>query len=234
MADQSVQSKNDALHNKVERAGDEVGYNAVTMDGAGGSKLFPAKYIPTDRTGDDRALLKKEVGALGLGQVMVTDEDLKWLQKKKSAKERYFFDQWFARLFDMNDINKLKHAQQLYPEFWKEREEELNRQAEVQKRLALIKMRGPQTMEDMILVYAIHTGKMELPDKPLWRLDEAGKNIDNAYKAGIFSPSRFVTSIGGVNPTQTGMGFLGSQLTNQGTSSYMNLGDMGLNTFPPQ
>lgn len=157
---------------------------------------FPAKYVGTDPEKDTMqmakaAYQKQQIDAQRPVFRVVTEEDAKWLMEKELQRTRYIFDSWFGSLFDLEDINKLRTAQELYPEYFKMREAEIMKQAEMQKRLALMKLYGPRTLEDLQFLYVYLQGNAGIANVPLHRLNEIQQPNAGVYRRGIFSPTRF-------------------------------------------
>lgn len=229
----SVQSRSNALQADLQRKHDQVESNALGWT-AGGVPQFPAKYTTTDHDADTRFQMKKELSTPGsqpLGQTFVTDEDMKYLLNKRKLEERLVFDQFYSKLFDTKDINKLRLAQQIYPDYYKDRETEINREAELQKRIAMIKLRGPADLDDIKLIYVLLNGGVELRNAPLWRLDEAAGDLVEKYQRGLFSPIRFykrdASSVGPAFMGQgmfgaTGLAGAGNRTVNEGARSMLS------------
>lgn len=204
--DDGKQAKKKALkfHKKLDdisRAIDNEGVlQTIQKSGNRNARSFPAKYVGTDPEKDTIQLAKaayaREQGAPEAPVYrVVTEEDAKWLMDKELQRTRYVFDNWFGSLFDLEDINKLRTAQELYPEYFKMREVEIMKQAEMQKRLALMKLYGPRTLEDLQFLYVYLQGRAGIQDLPLHRLNEDQRDNTPLYKSGVFSPSRYFSSV---------------------------------------
>lgn len=191
----SVQARTNALHSDLMRKHDQVESNAIGWRGGRENDVpqFPAKYTAADHDADTRFKMKSELASNDkfLGQVFATDEDMKYLLNKQKLNERMIFDQFYSKLWDTKDINKLRLAQQIYPDYYKDRETEINREAELQKRIAMIKLRGPADLDDIKLIYVLASGGVQLRNAPLWNLDQTNTNGGTLYQRGLFSPVRF-------------------------------------------
>lgn len=177
---------------------------------------FPAQYFPDSEKEDTRIALKKKLlaGARPLGDAQLTDRDIEWYQKKEEVKQRIVFDQWWSKLFDTTDINKLRLAQEMYPEYYQMREQEIDRQSAIQKKLAMIKLRGPADLSDITFIYALQNGEVNLRAVPLYNLDKADVNTNVRYQKGIFHPTRWIKAKQSFNiPQYLGRGIL----TNDGS-----------------
>lgn len=134
--------------------------------------LQPAKYFEEDKK-DEYYEAKKLVTAaakdkdtIGLGtEVLVTPEDIDYLIRQKTKSDLIDYDTWFFQTFDpKSDPNKLKLFREMNPEFFNRREQEITKQVEIAKKLAKLGMRGPRTTQEIELLYALDTGKIDAPD----------------------------------------------------------------------
>jgi hypothetical protein len=160
---------------------------------------FPAQYLPAMDEEDDRVRIKQKLvktagGGVNspFGQVTLSDSDLAYIKKKESLETKMLFDQWYANLFDTTDINKLRLAQEIYPDYYKIREDEIDRQAALQKKLALIKLRGPKDLDDLQFLFALISGQVKVNEKPLFKLNEPTDDALNSYRRGWFNPRRYL------------------------------------------
>lgn len=212
-------SQGDGTQRKADKVFKELQEDRRQVDGHGvgwealGGPTFPAAYTPDDTEKDTRMKLKTGLigdgGASPFGLVTATDKDFDYILEKKKLQEKLYFDVWYSRLFDTTDINKLRLAQQIYPDFYKDREAYIDKVADLQKRIALIKLRGPADLDDLKLIYLIRTQNIELPDQPLHMLNEAPTNREG-YQRGIFNPARFTSQDAAIGriPNRQGVNIL--------------------------
>lgn len=203
-----LQGRANKMHAELEKKRDEISPNVLNWQGGreGDVAQFPAKYVPVDHDADTRMQMKKElIASQALGQGFITDEDMKYLLNKRKIQDRVIFDAWYSKLWDTKDINKLRLAQQIYPDYFKDREGEINREAELQKKIAMIKLRGPADLDDLKLIFQLSQGQEQLRNVPLWRLDEPPEDTASQYRRGIFNPARFLGDLAGnYVPRRTG------------------------------
>ncbi len=217
---QSLQSKADSLAKELEslkHALSDVGNYQTSRGQNQDSRLgaeFPAQYFPDSTPDDDRVATKAKLLRAPdrpLGDAQLTDADIKWYQDKEAIKKRIKFDEWYSTLFDTDDINKRRLAQEIYPDYWKMREDEIDRQAAIQKKLAMLKLRGPMDLDDLKFVYALQSGEVDLRPVPLYDLDKPLSASVRAerFTKGLFNPSKPV-DMGDVNrPRTLGRGLFG-------------------------
>jgi hypothetical protein len=73
-------------------------------------------------------------------------------------------DSWFNANFNKNNLADRQFAQQIYPEFYDSREQEMIKRAKEAVKLKMIQLRGPQSKEDMYKLWLINTGRVQLPE----------------------------------------------------------------------
>lgn len=199
---------------------------------------FPAQYFPDSEREDTRIALKQKLLAgpdRPLGDAQLTDRDIDWYAKKEDVRRRIAFDGYFARLFDTKDINKLRLAQQIHPEYYAMREREIDRQAQIQKKIAMIKLRGPVDLDDLMFIYALQNGGITLRPVPLYNLDKPPTTEETAsqYKKGMFNPSRWIKpGEEGMVPKFMGRGLLGNDGKVASTASANGYGLTPDSMFP--
>lgn len=96
------------------------------------------------------------------GQVTASDSDFRWLAKKAKAAEEVDFDDWFGSNFHTNDLATRKFAQEINPGYYDARIENMAKRAKLALRIRAIQLRGPQSDEDLKLVYMFNRGLIEL------------------------------------------------------------------------
>lgn len=177
---------------------------------------FPAQYFPDMHKEDRRMQLKAELAAgRPLGDLNVMPEDIEYLMKKEEIKELANFDNWYSHLFNTDDINTRRLAIQLYPEYYEKRKAEIYRQADIQIKLALIKLFGIQDLDDLKLLWAMQTGEVQLRGVPLYNLDQPDDtDIEDTFKRGLFNPAKR-TSItdSAYGPATLGRGLFGGNVS---------------------
>ena len=177
---------------------------------------------PRDELVSEKAqMMNKQTGMTPFGQVQATDADFKWMQKKREADQLANFDSWAGENFHSNDPATRKWHQEVNPEYYESRERLMVDRAKLALRIKLMKLRGPKNEKDLMLWWALQTGRIQL-DRD-WDVigpfsDDKNRKFDQAkeqerFKGGLFNIRRYQTS--------------GERDTAQaGTSAY---GDTGLN-----
>lgn len=137
------------------------------------------------------AVAGKDSGASPFGVVQASDRDFEWLREKKKAQEAIAFDQWFSGLFDTKDPAVLQLTASIYPEFYQRKEQQIEMEMELLKRLKMLRVRGVRSQQDLQLLWAIQTGRLRIPDldKKLNSVFEpvGGIDKDDGYQRGLFN-----------------------------------------------
>lgn len=184
----------------------------VVIPGVNAGAAFPippAEYFERDAR-DDYYQAKREVtrtAAAGAGagvgnKVEITDEDIKYLLDQRTKEELYNYDAWFYQTFQPgSDPNKLALYREMNPSWFARREAEINKQIEIAKKLAKLGLRGPRTDREVELMYAIDTGRVQIPDldylfpeKARIKGGIAAYNESRAVNQGFFNPRKFTNS----------------------------------------
>lgn len=194
------------------------------VQGGATAALFQKDYSARDKR-DDMVMLKQQLmnqdGMTPFGQVYASDEDMRWLERKAAAAEQVNFDDWFASNFNVNDLAGRQWAQEVYPKFYSDRENEMLQRTQEAFKIKMLQLRGPQTKEDLVKLYLLNTGRVVLP--PDWDVIGAdpskGAGLSaatstNAFNAGLirlplfFTPSQRTDAVRGT-PLRWGQGEFG-------------------------
>lgn len=168
--------KGKQIQNKIESVQDQVDPGVVThnrndkTDGAyvAPPSQLPRKYRPADKEWDNAVELKRQLMEQNdspdtkYGTIMFTDRDARALLKKKEAVEAAKFDGWFGERFNTGDLSTRILGEQLNPEYYQAREEALVEKADLALRIELMKLYGPRSEEDLMIIYGLQTGYLKL------------------------------------------------------------------------
>lgn len=128
---------------------------------------FPTNDL-TDRDPRDEIMAAKLAlqtqnvpGVTPFGQLQAKDSDFEWLQRKREMEAYANFQQWFAVNFDKMSPPQKEMAKKLFPRFYQERLKQLDRTVELQRRLAKLKLLGPEDANDLMLQYAAEAGYID-------------------------------------------------------------------------
>ena len=116
-------------------------------------------------------------------------ELLRISEEKKGAVERLNFYQWLNSLmaqygFSPDIVNFVK---QMYPEYFEEQIALIEKNLELQKRAAMLAVKViPDSREDMEFLWAIQTGKIELPQHVAYKKGDESNDKAN-FRRGMLS-----------------------------------------------
>lgn len=176
---------------------------------AGLHPVPPAVYYERDKR-DDYYEAKKTVteaveAGEGLGtQVIVTDEDIKYLRDQRTKEELATYDKWFYETFLFGaDPNKIALAKEMNPQWFERREQEIKKQVGITKKLAKLGLRGPRSEEELKLIYAIQSGRVEVPNLdhlfPELMKDHMRqvreREARTSIRQGYFNPKQFTSQL---------------------------------------
>ena len=148
-----------------------------------------------------------------LGQVVATDADFEWLQKKRETEAEANLDQWIGSNFHTADVVKRKWLQETYPKYYEDRERLMIDRAKLALRIKLLKLRGPKNQKDLILQWGLQTGRIQLDRNwdVIGAYAEPG-TVDQAteqqrFRNGLFSPWRYKSDAERISNANTKTGF---------------------------
>jgi hypothetical protein len=145
-------------------------YTAGTNDKGvqGGAKAvqFQRSFTARDSM-DDMMNMRQQLTKDGVhtpfGDLQYSDDVGRWLQRKQQVEETANMDAWFNENFNLNSLADRQLAQQIYPEFYRAREQEMTTKAKEALSIKLIQLRGPQNEQEMYKLYMLNTGRVSLP-----------------------------------------------------------------------
>ena len=139
---------------------------STTPQGGAAAVSFARKFDAKDKMDDEMNLkmqLMDKDGMTPFGQVYYDDKVGRWLERKEAAAEAANFDSYFGSNFNKNDLASRQWAQQIHPEWYAAREREMAERAEMVLKLKGIQLRGPQSADDLRMMYLIESGRVQLP-----------------------------------------------------------------------
>lgn len=131
------------------------------------------------------------------GVLHAEDADFEWLKKKKATEIVANFQHWVTQNFHTNDVVKRKWLQEIFPEYYDEREKEMLQKTKLAMRIKLILMRGPKNEKDLVLMFAIAKGLVKL-DRDWDRVGPSMNTVDpgeeqKRFRANLLNPARYLT-----------------------------------------
>lgn len=178
---------------------------------------FPTAAHQDSKPGDKLLAMKAELGAANeaaqkaadpnkkplpgvtpLGVMMAKDSDFQRLIEIREKELELRFEQWFASNFDKMDPAHKAMARDTYAKFYNDRLRNLDTNLEQTRRLARLAITGPETKEDLYLMYAKDAGLIDTayldnllhPEKVRENQDKIDRQTN--FRRGLFSPKRFL------------------------------------------
>lgn len=159
---QKAQDVTEKMEDGVYTAGAPQG----GVQGGAQAVMFQRKFDardPMDAEMNTRMQMMDSNGMTPFGQVFYDDKIGRWVERKAAVAEAANFDRYFAQNFNKNDLASRQFAQKINPEFYQQREREMNERAEMVVKLKGIQLRGPQSKEDLYMLWLIESGRVRLP-----------------------------------------------------------------------
>lgn len=138
----------------------------VGVQGGARAVQFRRKFNARDPYDDQMNLvsqLSDKDGMTPFGQVFWDDKKGRWLERKAAVAEAANFDEWFNKEYNKNDLASRQFAQEINPEFYAQREREMDEKAEMVLKVKKMQLRGPQSEEETYMQWLIHSGRVPLP-----------------------------------------------------------------------
>jgi len=188
--------------------------DSSSADGSVASQ-FPVQLGSTDPEDEKYGLRSQLVQGdtvPGVGLAIADDGYFNYAQRKREEAMMYEFYQYVMSQADLSKPESAAWWFEHFPWMKEWRLEEIDRQAEIQKKLAKIQITGPQNEEDWMVIYLKKQGILGDKDVPLTQLNTPQYAAN--FKAGMFSifsqpQNTILTSqTGGINSTSTNDGNL--------------------------
>jgi hypothetical protein len=119
-----------------------------------------------------------------IGQAIVDKDFFEYQRRKSEQAELARFKVWFYKQMDLSTPEKRNFWETKFPEVFDDRKKLMEQQFDVAKRMALINIFGPRTMDDFVFMYLVQEGKIEIPKGAIF--DPASHPYDN-FQRGFFN-----------------------------------------------
>ena len=190
----------------------------IPLNDPGASNEFPIVPVPKDPYDDTAnikqqfAMQKSDTDFDNRWNVMFSDSDAEYLKRKRDAQEKAQFDAWVMQKYDITNPAENLMLQNIAPELFQRREEVIDQTQALVSAYAKTRLRGAKSLSDLELEWLIETGRLQLPEGPIWnpkswREHQSG-SVDYAeaekqtvdekwnsarYRFGLFSPLQWLT-----------------------------------------
>jgi hypothetical protein len=131
------------------------------------ASLWPTQLVtphPEDEIRNIQRTLVGDTGVVpGVGLAIADSDYFKYQKEKADQIELAKFKAFVLERMDLSSPEKVAYYEQHFPEIFEDRRRLLEQQFDVAKKAALISVYGPKNMEDLMFIYLVQTGKIELP-----------------------------------------------------------------------
>ncbi len=178
----------------------EPGVPQALSTGSFPRKGFEARDARDELVAEKQQYMNQGTGMSPFGQVVATDADFKWLQKKRETEAYANLDKWIGTNFHKADLPTRKWLQETFPDYYESRERIMVERAKLALRIKLLKLRGAKNEQDLLLQWGLQTGRIKLDED--WDVigpyKDTGAAVDQGqqdarYKNGLFSFRRYVS-----------------------------------------
>lgn len=175
---------------------DEQFPTAAHIDSKPGDALLAAKVDLAAKTAE--AVPGGLPGVTPFGVLQAKDSDFQRLIDIREKELNVQFERWFAVNFDKMDVTHKAAARELFGKFYEDRLKNLDTNIELTRKIARLKVTGPQTKEDLYLLYALEAGLIDTayldnllhPERAISKQKEEVRQA--RFRRGLFNPKRFV------------------------------------------
>jgi hypothetical protein len=123
-----------------------------------------------------------------IGMPIVGPEFFDYAKRKQDQALNFEFVQWVQKQADLTRPESAAWWFERFPWMKELRLGEIEREAEVQKRLAKIQVTGPQDSDDFMILFMQKQGLLKPAGVPLYQLNQSKAIQQNGFVAGIFNP----------------------------------------------
>jgi hypothetical protein len=203
-------------HANVYRGLEEATSQAQGIKLSEGARVFPAHYLQSsegekdiqDRVMAARMMADAVKGDNTVVTVAPDEKMLKYIRNKDEMLWWMNFERFLEEQYiNSGDLSKRDWLRKNYPQYFTMREELIDNQLDIERRVARLKLHGPQDIEDAFLEYLINTDQIKLPTTPVWNTERNAAQTEEAYKRGLLNMRRSFTDrekLGGFGYTPTG------------------------------
>lgn len=191
-----LESKQDELLTKTDRgttlAGQkDSGKRGAPAEHAGiGGRYFDVTPDESARIFEKKNQILEKAKGHGW-MASVTDQDAKRLIRQEQRLADAQYEDWLARNFvrNMDNPSDQAWAQRTFPSYFEKRKKVIEDFTEIQKKIALMQLTGPQNEDDLKLLYMWNAGLITVPQEAVHKMDTK-RDIRNQFVRGRFNVRR--------------------------------------------
>lgn len=156
---------------------------------------YPDYNMPEQKEEDTHQQFKAALVESGrFGEGKLEQRDIDYVRSKMDAEENATFKLFVERSLPRGTPWAKEFFEKIQPGWYQGKFEIISQKLELIKRYMKLTLEGPQSIEDMYLLYILYSGRIEMPTSitDIIRPESQGRN-DSDYTSGLFSPTRWVS-----------------------------------------
>ncbi len=156
---------------------------------------YPDYAYPDDQEEDTR--VEKKIAATrwfgATPQLQLTERDMDYLERKKEAQQLLKFKSFVEDSVPRGTPWAKEYFEKLMPGWYESKIAVINEKVDLVQKFVDITIRGPQSIDDMFLLYNLYQGNIKLPESfaDLIR-PESSILSDKTFHSGLFNPRRYL------------------------------------------
>lgn len=160
-----------------------------------GHPRYPDYHYPDDKEADTRTQMlltgREFYGAQPTFQL--GDREIDYLLKKKEARALLDFKQFVEDSIPRGTPWAKDYFEKIMPGWYQSKIDIINEKMDIVQKFIEISIKGPQSIDDMFLLYQIYQGNIAIPTS-FENLIHGTTQPPAVFHAGLFNPKRFVSS----------------------------------------
>jgi hypothetical protein len=177
----------------IDRYTPQLGQQLTTSDAQGVAKKFPSMIEKGDPRDDYYAFKSGLINGDGIipgaGLAVASDADVAYLRKKGDDTIEAAYRAFLLDTMDLSSPEKQDYWQKNFPGVFQEKIKLVESQLELQLKLAKLRILGPRTEEDYMLLFAIQHGYIAIPQGPVFNPDALEKTD---FHRGLFNVKKWL------------------------------------------
>ncbi len=177
----------------IDRYSPQLGQSIAGDSNKGIARQFPNMIEKGDPRDDYYAFksgLINDKGIIpGAGLVVAGDADVSYLRKKGDDSVEAAFKAFLLDQMDLSTPEKQDYWQKNFPWVFEEKIKLVEAQLDLQSKLAKLRILGPRSQEDYMLIFAIQHGYIAVPAGPIFDPDKLEKTD---FHRGLFNVKKWL------------------------------------------
>lgn len=157
---------------------------------------YPDYAYPDDQEEDTRASVKANTGRFwgATPTLQITDKDIDYLQRKEEAQQLLRFKSFVEDSIPRGTPWAKEYFEKIMPGWYQSKIDIINDKLGIIQRFVEITIRGPQSIDDMFLLYNLYQGNIALPANfaDLIRNAATEGATDREFHCGLFNPRKYM------------------------------------------